>query len=359
MAISSREWERAVKLLSDADEVVLACHVDPDGDALGSMVAMQRFLAKRGVHTATGWGGSDTSSEDAGGDAGLVVPPQYTFLPGLADLTPIPELPHAPQLFVAFDTGSPERLGHLQPLAERAAHVIVVDHHASGSAFGDVQLVDGEAAATAVLVDELIRRMGGELDREMAECLYVALVTDTGRFQHPSTTPEVMELAARLLSHGIDQTAINRRVWETHSFGYLKVLGRALQRARLVPEAGLIWTAVYADDLAELGVTLAETEGLIDVLRGVEAATCVCVAKELPAEEDPGGAGEAAGGRAPRWKVTLRSKGTLDAGRVATGFGGGGHANAAGFTARGSLEELIGQLVEELRAGAQTHGQGG
>lgn len=357
MAIASAEWTRAVELLSDAEEAVLACHVDPDGDALGSMVAMQRFLAKRGTRTTTGWGGSGAWSHGSGAEPGLVVPPQYTFLPGLADLTPIREHSGPPRLFVAFDTGSPERLGRLQPLAERAEHVIVIDHHASGSAFGDVRLVDGEAAATAVLVDELIRRMGGELDREMAECLYVALVTDTGRFQQPSTTPDVMRLAARLLSHGIDHVAINRRVWETHSFGYLKVLGRALQRARLVPEVGVIWTAVYSDDLAELGVTLAETEGLIDVLRGVEAAECVCVAKELPAAEDDEVAGKD-GEQASWWKVTLRGKGAVDMGRVATVFGGGGHVNAAGFTARGPLNDLMGQLAHRLGSESDACGQG-
>lgn len=356
MVIADAEWSRAVELLSDAEEAVLACHVDPDGDALGSLVAMQRFLAKRGTRTMTGWGVSGAWSHGSDTNPGLVVPPQYTFLPGLADLTPISDLTDSPRVFLAFDTGSPERLGPFQPLAERAEHVLVIDHHASGSAFGDVRLVDGEAAATAVLVDELIRRMGGELDREMAECLYVALVTDTGRFQQPSTIPEVMRLGARLLSHGVDHVAINRRVWETHSFGYLKVLGRALQRAQLVPDVGLIWTAVRSDDLAELGVTLAETEGLIDVLRGVEAAECVCVAKELPTQED-GVVGE--GDEHPsRWKVTLRSKGAADMGRVAAVFGGGGHVSAAGFTAPGPLDQLVGQVADRLRSEPDARGQG-
>lgn len=348
MAIADAVWGRAVALVSDAEEAVLACHVDPDGDALGSMLAMQRFLNKRGVRTATGWAGSNDSDE-----TGLVVPPQYTFLPGLADLTPASRFPSAPRLFIAFDTGSVERLGRLRGLAERAEHVIVIDHHASGSAFGDVRLVDGEAAATAVMVDELITRMGGHLDREMAECLYVGLVTDTGRFQHPSTTPEVMQMGARLLSHGIDHAAINRRVWETHSFGYLKVLGRALERARLVPETSLIWTVLYQRDLAELGVTLAETEGLIDVLRAVEAAECVCAAKELPgtSPEEAADGTSAAGGQ---WKVTLRSKGSVDVGRVAARLNGGGHAFAAGFTGHGAVEDVIDRVVEELAAGSTT-----
>lgn len=333
MAIAEDEWARAVELISGATEIALACHVDPDGDALGSMLAAQRFLQSRGVRTSASWGATQV------GEPALLVPPQYTFMPGLEHLTPVREFPARPSLFIAFDTGSPERLGSLRAAAENADAVIVIDHHASGTAFGDVRLVDGDAAATAVLVDELIGRMGGELDRDMAACLYVGLVTDTGRFQHPSTTPDVMHLAARLIGHDIDHAAINRQVWETHSFGYLKVLGRAMERAVLVPDVGLAWTAVRQSDLHELGITLAETEGLIDVLRALEAADCACVAKE-----------EADGS----WKVTMRSKGVIDIGRIAAALGGGGHAFAAGFSADGTLDEVIGRVreaLEPVRAG--------
>lgn len=329
MAIAEEQWMRAVELIDGADEVALACHVDPDGDALGSMLALQRFLQGRGVKVTSSWGAVDGN----GHDPALLVPPQYTFLPGLEDLTPAAEFPARPALFIAFDTGSADRLGSLRHAATGAESVIVIDHHASGTAFGDVQLVDGEAAATAVLVDELIRRLGGELDREMAACLYVGLVTDTGRFQHPSTTPDVMRLGARLIGHDIDHAAINRRVWETHSFGYLKVLGRAMERAVLVAEASLAWTAVLQSDLDDLGVTMPETEGLIDVLRAVEAAECVCVAKQATDGS---------------WRVSLRSKGKVDVGQAAASLGGGGHAFAAGFTATGDLEEVIDRICAAL-----------
>ncbi|HVM13999.1 MAG TPA: bifunctional oligoribonuclease/PAP phosphatase NrnA [Egibacteraceae bacterium] len=327
MAIAEEDWTRAVELLTDAEEVVLACHVDPDGDALGSMLGAKRFLDSRGVRTTASWGAAHD------GDPALLVPPQYTFLPGLEGLTPVREFPERPKLFVAFDTGSPDRLGSLRQAAENADAVIVIDHHASGTAFGDVRLVDGDAAATVVLVDELIRRMGGELDRDMATCLYVGLVTDTGRFQHPSTTPDVMRFGARLIAHDIDHAAINRQVWETHSFGYMKLLGRAMERAVLVPEAGLAWTAITQSDLEEFGLTQAETEGLIDVLRAVEAAECACVAKEQPDGS---------------WKVTMRSKGMVDIGHVAADLGGGGHAFAAGFTAKGTLDEVVGRVRDAL-----------
>ncbi|MGH3665797.1 MAG: DHH family phosphoesterase, partial [Egibacteraceae bacterium] len=276
MPVAEQAWTQAVALLTDATDVALACHIDPDGDAIGSMLAMPRLLRRRGVRAVASWGDAGQRHEP------MIVPPQYAFLPGLDQLTPADGFPQRPELLVCFDTGSPDRLGTLRGAAAAAGTVIVIDHHASGEAFGDVRLCDGQAAATAVVVEELIRRMGCELDREMAICLYVGLVTDTGRFAYPSTTPAVMELGARLIAHDIDHPGINRQVFHAHSFGYLKLLGRAMERATLVPERSLAWTAVHQRDLDELGVALPETEGLIDVLRGVEVAQCALVCTEQP-----------------------------------------------------------------------------
>ncbi|MBW3601935.1 MAG: DHH family phosphoesterase [Actinobacteria bacterium] len=334
MTIPEAEWARAVAVLTSSAEVALACHVDPDGDALGSLLALRRFLDGRGVATAASWGaagepaplGRVTTARGDGGAGTLTVPPQYTFLPGLDALMPVAEFPAAPEVLVCLDTGTPQRLGSLGRAARAARTVVVLDHHECGDAFGDVRLVDPAAAATAVLVDELVGRMGGRLDAAMAECLYVGLVTDTGRFQHSSTTPEVMRLGARLLSHGLDASRINRQVWETHSFGYVKVLSRVLDRATLVPSVGLAWTAVLQRDLDECGIAAQETEGLNDVLRAVEVAEVTLVAKECP-----GGS----------WKVSLRSRGGVNVGDVAARLGGGGHAFAAGFTDEGPVEGVV------------------
>ncbi len=324
MAIAEEEWARAVELLSGVSEVALACHVDPDGDALGSMLAVQRQLSARGVKTSASYGAAVNQ------ETPFTVPPQYTFLPGLSDLTPPRDFPPAPEVFIAFDCASLERLGSLRPNAEAARTVIVLDHHASGQAFGDVRLIDADAAATAVVVAELLDRLQMELDRETAVCLYVGLVTDTGRFAYASTKAETMELGARLIRFGIDHATINRRVWETHSFGYLKVLARALDRATLVPEASMAWTVVHQRDLDELGISLAETEGLIDHLRAVEAADVALVLKE----QSDGS-----------WKATMRSKGGADVGAIAERMGGGGHAFAAGFTSQEPLEDLVDAVV--------------
>ncbi len=328
MTISEAVWRSAVDVLSVADEVALACHVDPDGDALGSMLALQRVLDARGVRTTASWG---TPHAEAGDE--LAVPPQYAFLPGLERLVTPERFPAAPEVMVAFDTGAPTRLGSLRDAGEAAGTLVVIDHHASGEAFGDIRLVDGSLAATAVLVDELITRMGGELDRETAVCLYTALVTDTGRFEYASTTPAVLELAARLVSLDIDHAGISRQVWNTHSFGYLKLLAAVLERAALRPEASLLWTSLTQDDLHRFGVAWQETEGLIDVLRSVETAQVAMIAKQ---QSD--GA----------WKVSLRSRGEVDVGRVARDLGGGGHAFLAGLVAEGDVEDLVDRVADGI-----------
>jgi phosphoesterase RecJ-like protein len=285
------------------------------------MLALQRVLRSRGVRTWAGWG------NDA------PIPERYAFLPGASDLTPLDAFPERPQVLVVLDCASAERLGSLQDRVESAGYVIVIDHHAKGRPFGDVRLVDPQGAATAVLVYELVGRLGASVDCEIATCLYVGLVTDTGRFAHASTTPEVMELGAKLIACDIDHAAINRRIWGTHSFAYLKLVARAMERAQLVPEASLVWTAVLQRDLVELGVAMDEAEGLVEALRSVDGCACSCICKE---QVDGS------------WKVSLRGKQGLDVGRIAVEHGGGGHAAAAGFTAEGTLDEVVGTVVAAL-----------
>ncbi|HSK97227.1 MAG TPA: bifunctional oligoribonuclease/PAP phosphatase NrnA [Euzebyales bacterium] len=334
MSIDEAVWQEAVDVLSRAEAVALACHVDPDGDALGSMLALQRCLESLGHATTASWG---TADGDGGDDGELAVPPQYAFLPDLERLVTPARFPASPDVMIAFDTGTAERLGSLRSAADRAGTLIVIDHHASGLPFGDIRLVDGSLAATAVLVDELITRLGAQMDRDTAICLYTALVTDTGRFQYASTTPAVLRLAARLLTFDFDHAAINRQVWNTHSFGYLKLLAQVLERARLEPQAQLLWTVVRQEDLRRYGVAWQETEGLIDVLRSVETAQVAMIAKEHSDGV---------------WKVSLRSRGGVDVGRVARELGGGGHAFLAGLMADGDLDELVARVAAAVSAHA-------
>jgi phosphoesterase RecJ-like protein len=321
VSINESEWKKAVDALQQASTVALACHVDPDGDAIGSMLALQHCLESLGAKTTASWGTAD------GDDSGeFAIPPQYAFMPGLDSLVTPEHFPAQPDVMVAFDTGAADRLGSLQSAADASDTLIVIDHHESGIPFGDIRLVDGSLAATAVLVDELIRRLGGKLDRTTAICLYTALVTDTGRFQYATTTPAVLELAARLIALDIDHAKITQQVWNTHSFGYLKLLALALERAVLEPQAQLLWTLITQEDLQRYGVAWHETEGLIEVLRSVETAEVAMIAKEQSDSV---------------WKVSLRSRGHVDVGRVARELGGGGHRFLAGLICTDNVDDLV------------------
>lgn len=330
--IPDEHWDRAVRALRDAEDaggpIVLACHLEPDGDALGSMLALHLHLRRVGVDSHASWGSHP-----------FQVPAQYTFLPGLDTLTPPQKLPQDPALLVTFDSPGPARLGSLSDLVDRAGTVLVLDHHAGESArgsarypaprdFGDIRLVDNTAAATASITEELLRRLGAEIDRDLATCLYVGLVTDTGRFQYPNTDQATMELAGRLLAKGIDPDEIGRRVFETHTFGYLKLLAEVLRRAELDVDRGLLHAWLTDEDLDETGVALEETESVIDVVRTVAAADVVMIAKRL---------GES-------WKVSLRSTDGHDVGTLANALGGGGHSHAAGLTWSGTYDDLVDAL---------------
>lgn len=325
MTPTAQEWDAVVELLRGPRSVALACHVGPDGDALGSMLGLGTALRAAGTDVVASWGGEP-----------FEVPAAYAFLPGIDLLVPPTDFPPAPQLFVAFDTGSADRLGTLADRLTTAACSVVVDHHASNTRFGAVNLVDDTAAATAVLVAELVDRLGLPLTQEVAAPLYTALVTDTGSFRHRSTTPSVHQLAARLLATGIRHDLITCAIYDNAPFDYVQLLGRVCAGAVLVPDAvgglGLVWTLVSREDLTRSGLGLADVEGVIDVLRVAREAEVAVVLKGDPVE----------GG----FQVSTRSRGRVDVGAVCTALGGGGHRFAAGFTSR----EDAGTTLARLRA---------
>jgi phosphoesterase RecJ-like protein len=308
---AATQWDDAVRLLTGAHSVVLACHVSPDGDALGSMLALGLALRDRGVDVVASWGGEP-----------FEVPATYGYLPGLELLVPPEQVPAAPELLVALDTGSADRLGTLADRVDTAGCCVVVDHHASNTRFGALNLVDDSAAATAVLVADLLDHLGAPLTQDVAVGLYTGLVTDTGSFKYLATTPAVHELAGRLLATGIRHDLITRAIYDDAPFAYVQLLGRACAGAAHEPDAvgglGLVHCVVPADDLEVSGLGLADVEGVIDVLRVSQEAEVAVVLKGDPVE----------GG----FKVSTRSKGAVDVGAVCTSLGGGGHRFAAGFT---------------------------
>jgi bifunctional oligoribonuclease and PAP phosphatase NrnA len=322
---TSPEWVRAVTILDGAQRVCLACHIRPDADALGSMVAVARALHDRGQSVVASFGEP------------FEVPAILSFLPGLELLSRPGAFPATPEVMMTFDASSVERLGGLAGPAAAAAELIVVDHHASNTGFGSVSLVDPAAAATAVLAAELIGRLGFPLTRDIAVGLYAGLVTDTGSFRFSATTPEVHELAARLLRAGVDPAAVSRELYDRAPFGYLGMLAAALGRATLEPEAanglGLVWTTVTRADREPAKLPLDAAESVIDEIRRTDQAEVAAVLKE----DDQG-----------MWQVSVRSKEVVDVGKACTELGGGGHVRAAGFSHTGPAGEVIRALKRAL-----------
>ncbi|HEV2906491.1 MAG TPA: bifunctional oligoribonuclease/PAP phosphatase NrnA [Actinomycetota bacterium] len=316
------ELRRAADLLGSAPEVALACHVNPDADALGSMLGLSCFLGHRGKRIVATW------------PNGMAEPPRWLEgLPGREYLVEPKNLPKAPSVLVTLDAADPGRLAGLEHLLKKAATVICIDHHRTNRGFGTIDLVDGEAAATAELVFLLIERMGGDLTPDVAACLYAGLVTDTGRFQYESATPTVLRIAATLREQPFDHAALAQTLYEDNSLPYLRLLGKVLDRAVHAAEADLIWTYLLRNDLKVAGVPIQETDDLIDVLRTAREADVCAVLKE---QRDGG------------FKVSLRSRGKTDVAAVSSKFGGGGHRLASGYTSKADVEETGKTLVRAL-----------
>jgi phosphoesterase RecJ-like protein len=318
----------AAVLNAAADEratVVLAGHVQPDADALGSTLALAEGLRRRGARVLATFPGPFT------------LPASLGWLPGAEGLVPASAVPSSPDVFVSLDAASPGRLGELAPLLETARTAVVVDHHVSNAGFGDVRLIDGAAPATVVLVADLLDGLGVSVDRALATCLYAGLAADTGSFRFGSTRPETHELASRLLATGIDHATISQRLFDTAPFGWLGLLSVVTGRAVLEPDvgAGLVWTWSSAAEATEHGLQAEQLEALVDVVRATEEADVSCVLKG----QDDG-----------TWSVSLRSRGATDLSRVAVALGGGGHRAAAGYTSTLDREGTLAALRAELGA---------
>ncbi|MDQ6910699.1 MAG: bifunctional oligoribonuclease/PAP phosphatase NrnA [Actinomycetota bacterium] len=316
------ELDRAADAIASAPTLALACHVVPDGDALGSMLALHHLAQLHGKTSVASW------------PSPFVFGNHYSFIPGLDLATKPADYPPAPDLMVTFDCGSLARLGELAAPARSAKDLVVIDHHTTNDGYGTINVIDPKAAASAVIVRRLFERLGWDLDRDAAICLYTGLVCDTGRFQYDNTTPEVFELAGELSGFDLPIGAISRQLFEEHRLAYLRLVASALERAEFDPVRRFVATWVTSDDLSHHGVEIEETEGLIDLVRRTSEADVSCVLKETPEGT----------------KVSLRAVSDVDVGALASSFGGGGHRAAAGFSSRRSVAEVLDDIRAALPA---------
>jgi phosphoesterase RecJ-like protein len=317
MSTPTTDLAEIAQAIRDRDRFLLVTHENPDGDALGSILGTKLVLDRLGKNSVMYLGG-DTSP-----------PAEYDFL-ALGDLRR--ELPAdaAERVLLALDCANAKRMGAAAELLDKVPLSINVDHHHDNTRFATLDHVVADASSTGEIVRDLLAELDVPLDTGIAEPLYVALVTDTGRFQYTNTTPKALRLAAELVEAGVDVQRVFKGIYESVEFAKLKLLARALERAQVYEGGRLVVSYLLRSDFHELGVGEEFAEGIIDYLRAVDGAEMAATIREPPEPPD-----------APR-RISLRaSSDEIDVSAIARQRGGGGHRQAAGFSSPESVEEIV------------------
>jgi phosphoesterase RecJ-like protein len=317
---------KAADAIRSGERFLVTTHENPDGDALGSMLATKLALDQLGKDSVM----------YLAGDAPL--PGEYGFMPLDGLLRRLPE-DVSERVLLAVDCANESRLGPDPEVLQQVPLVVDIDHHHDNTRFGDVNLIDARASSTGELLRDLFEELDIELTPAIAEALYIALVTDTGRFQYTNTTPKSLRLAAELVEAGADLHRIFQGVYESVQFAKLKLLARALERAQVYEGGRLVVSYLLRNDFSEVGAAEPYSEGIIDYLRAVEGAEMAVLIREPP---------RAAG---PLRRVSLRaSHDELDVSAIARKSNGGGHRQAAGFSSEASIDEITDFVRREFAA---------
>jgi phosphoesterase RecJ-like protein len=320
------ELEAAADEIRRHDRFLVVTHENPDGDALGSLLATKLALEQLGKDPVM----------YLHGDSPL--PREYAFM-RLDELERRLPDDWRERVLLAVDCANESRLGLDPELIRGAPLVIDVDHHHDNSRFGHVNLIVPEASSTGEVLRDLFEALHVRLTPEIAEALYIALVTDTGRFQYTNTTPKALRLAAELVEAGANVHRVFQWVYETVQFAKLKLLARALERARIYDGGRVVVSYLVRSDFTEVGAGEAYSEGLIDYLRAVEGADMAVLIREPPRRNGP------------LRRISLRAANDeLDVSAIARKGGGGGHRQAAGFSSERSIDEITEFVVREFEA---------
>jgi phosphoesterase RecJ-like protein len=319
--MTTSDRDAVVAALREHQRFVVTSHDNPDGDALGSLLATHLALESLGKDTVMVLGGASP------------LPGEYGFL-GLEEKGLQREAPAdvADRVLVAVDCAQANRIVEGRLL--EASLTIDIDHHHDNTRFGDVNLVVDEASSTSEVLADVFRELDVRLTPEIAEALYTALVTDTGRFQYSNTTPKALRLAAELVEAGADVTKIFVEIYESTPFPKLKLLARALERATELADGRIVVSELRREDFDAAGAEEPYSEGIIDHLRAVDGAELVALVRELPP------------GATTVRKGSLRSHPDgVDVSEIARTFGGGGHKRAAGFSTDLAMDEITRRIL--------------
>jgi phosphoesterase RecJ-like protein len=319
------ELDLVAEEIRAGDRFLLTTHENPDGDALGSLLAMNAVLNALGKDSVMFLAAKE-----------FPLPVEYRFL-HLEEVFHEPPADVADRVVIFLDCGNLDRMP--VDFLRDGSKVINIDHHHDNTRFGTLNLIDVEASCTAEIIYELTALLGVELTPELANPLYVALVTDTGRFMYENADARSHRMAAGLIEAGIDVNEIYRRLYEHAPLEKLKLLAKALDEIQLRDDGKLAVTCITEEDYAATGASETLTEGIIDHLRTIDGAAVAAVVRDQ---------GES--GRAAR-KVSMRSTdGRVDVSAIARVHSGGGHRRAAGFSTDLSYEQVVEFLLAEIEA---------
>lgn len=315
--------ETIARILRTSPDALIVCHVAPDGDCLGASLALATSCERAGVRAIVG-------SSDG-------VPEAYRYLPGSDRIVSTPP-DRRVSVGVAMECSSLERAGVFADALRGAGTLINIDHHLSNAGYGSIVYWDTTAAAVGEQIYDIIRAMGTPITADIAQCLLAALVTDTGSFRFPNTTPRTLRLAAELMEAGGSVHTVVERVYETRSAASLRLIGRALNHLSLSSDGRVVWTVITPEMLQEAGALPEDTAGIVGMLRQIRGVKVALLFEVTPAGI----------------RVGIRSRDGVRSNVIAETLGGGGHKGAAGFTMPGTLEEVIartlGEVEKELRA---------
>jgi phosphoesterase RecJ-like protein len=334
MNMQTADLEAVAGAIRNHDRFLVTTHENPDGDALGSILAMSLVLEQLGKDAVMYLFGT------------VPLPHEYGFME-LDGIRRTPPEDAAERVVLALDCANERRLGPDPGLLEAAPLVVDIDHHHDNTRFGDVNLVVPDASSTGEILRDVFSTLGVRLTPEIAEALYIAIVTDTGRFQYANTTPRALRLAAELVEAGANVHRVFQDVYENVAFAKIKLLARALEKARVVEGGRIIVSDLERSDFDAAGAEEPFAEGIIDFLRAVEGTELVALIREPPTQNGP----------TRRISLRTRAEG-IDVSAIARKSGGGGHRQAAGFSSEASVDEITDFIRREFLAQARTDSKG-
>ncbi|MCQ2495359.1 MAG: bifunctional oligoribonuclease/PAP phosphatase NrnA [Lachnospiraceae bacterium] len=309
----SNLWDAVEK----AERIGISGHARPDGDCIGSCLGLVNYIA-----------------DNYGKKADLYIdeiPASFTFLKGSEDI--ISGYPDAPKydLFILLDCGDLERTADAAKYFKAADYTFCIDHHATNKGYADVDIIDGDSAATAELLCSIMD--ADKISLDTANCLYLGIVHDTGVFKHSNTRRQTMELAGMLLEKGVNAGNIIDKTFYEKTYVQNQILGRTLMESILLMDGKIIASYVSLDVQKLYGISNSDMEGIVDQLRVTKGIEVAILLKEVNKRE---------------WKVSLRSNNIVDVSLVAVKFAGGGHVRAAGCTLHGSVYDVLNSLTREI-----------